>query len=36
MPNTICFWQKEGEDTLKEIAKEFGGTYRCVPPSLKK
>jgi hypothetical protein len=29
--HTICFWQNDGEETLKAIAKEYGGTYRFVP-----
>lgn len=33
--HTICFWQKDGEDTLKAIAKDYGGTYRFVPPGKK-
>ena len=24
---------KDGEDTLKAIAKDYGGTYRFVPPA---
>lgn len=31
--HTICFWQKDGEDTLQAIAKDYGGTYRFVPPA---
>ena len=35
--HTICFWQKDGEETLKAIAKDYGGTYRFVPrPEAKK
>ena len=30
--HTICFWQKDGEETLQAIAKDYGGTYRFVPP----
>jgi von Willebrand factor type A domain len=30
--HTICFWQKDGEETLQAIAKAYGGTYRFVPP----
>jgi hypothetical protein len=29
--HTICFWQNDGEETLKAIAKDNGGTYRFVP-----
>jgi hypothetical protein len=31
--HTICFWQKDGEETLQAIAKAYGGTYRFVPPA---
>jgi hypothetical protein len=34
--HTICFGQKDGEETLKAIAKEYGGTYRYVPIAKKK
>ena len=34
--HTICFWQNDGEDTLKAIAKDFGGTYRFVGRETKK
>ena len=34
--HTICFWQNDGEDTLKAIAKDYGGTYRFVPREKKK
>jgi hypothetical protein len=30
--HTICFWQKDGEETLQAIARDYGGTYRFVPP----
>ena len=29
--HTICFGQKDGEETLRAIAKDYGGTYRFVP-----
>jgi hypothetical protein len=29
--HTICFWQKDGEETLQAIAKDYRGTYRFVP-----
>ncbi|HEX5106662.1 MAG TPA: VWA domain-containing protein, partial [Pirellulaceae bacterium] len=31
--HTICFWQKDGELALQAIAKDYGGTYRFVPPA---
>jgi hypothetical protein len=31
--HTICFWQKDGEETLQAIAKDYGGTYRFVAPA---
>lgn len=34
--HTLCFWQNDGEDTLKTIAKDYGGTYRFVPREMKK
>jgi hypothetical protein len=34
--HTLCFWQADGEDTLKAIAKDYGGTYRFVPRETKK
>ncbi|MDX1946479.1 MAG: hypothetical protein SFU86_13850 [Pirellulaceae bacterium] len=30
--NTICFWQRDGQETMQAIAKAYGGTYRFVPP----
>ena len=33
--HTICFWKKDGEETLQAIAKAYGGTYRFVPEEKK-
>ena len=30
--HTICFWDRAGEEPLQRIAKDYGGTYRYVPP----
>lgn len=30
--HTIAFWQNDGEEQMKSIAKDYGGTYRFVPP----
>lgn len=29
--HTVGFYQRDGEETLQRIAKEYGGTYRFVP-----
>ncbi|WP_425618938.1 VWA domain-containing protein [Anatilimnocola sp. NA78] len=29
--HTIAFWQRDGEEAMKSIAKNHGGTYRFVP-----
>ena len=29
--NTIAFWQNDGEEQMRSIAKDYGGTYRFVP-----
>jgi hypothetical protein len=29
--HTICFWQNDGEEAMKKLAKDYGGTYRFVP-----
>ena len=30
--HTIAFWQRDGEETMKAIARTHRGTYRFVPP----
>jgi hypothetical protein len=34
--HTIGFWSDEGQDLLKRIAAKYGGTYRFVPPPVKR
>lgn len=34
--HTIGFWSEEGQDLLKRIAEKYGGSYRFVPPPVKR
>jgi hypothetical protein len=34
--HTIGFWSDEGQDLLKRISAKYGGTYRFVPPPVKR